>query len=223
MLLQAPSKFKDRNALGLVLLSGPDSARGVEVLAAVHRAEPLSAAAVIAGREFGPAPRAQLAHRAFLRCFRWTSMSCMTSFASVFRSAVQKSSSSHFRSPKSPQALERCMRVILALKSRSRPRSAACRRRASRSGVSTTRRISPGGYTASSRLIPSRVTWSQAAEPQAGTDRITGMRIGSRLDVCYRADYVRFTSRSRHSGQGWECLKLTQSGHSTNAASGIFV
>ncbi len=23
---------------------------------------------------------------------------------------------------------------------------------------------------------------------------------------------VRFTSRSRHSGQGWECLKLTQSG-----------
>ncbi len=30
MLLQASSKFEDRNALGLVLLSGPDSARGVE-------------------------------------------------------------------------------------------------------------------------------------------------------------------------------------------------
>ncbi len=32
------------------------------------------------------------------------------------------------------------------------------------------------------------------------------------MDVCFRADYVRFTSRSRHSGQGWECLKLVESG-----------
>ncbi len=32
-------------------------------------------------------------------------------------------------------------------------------------------------------------------------------------DVRYRADFVRFTPRSRHSGQDWECLKLTQSGH----------
>ena len=72
MLLQASSKFEDRNALGLVLLSGPDSARGVEILAAVLRAEPLSAAAVVSRLEFGPAPRAQLAHRAFLRCFRFS-------------------------------------------------------------------------------------------------------------------------------------------------------
>ncbi len=56
----------------------------------------------------------------------------------------------------------------------------------------------PGEYTASSRLTRSHVTRSQAAEPQAGTDRITGMRIGSRLDVCFRADYVRLTPRSRH-------------------------
>ncbi len=43
------------------------------------------------------------------------------------------------------------------------------------------------------------VTRSQADEPQAGTDRITGMRIGSRLDVRFRADYVCFTPKSGHS------------------------
>ena len=32
----------------------------------------------------------------------------------------------------------------------------------------------------------------------------------SSTDVRYRADFVRFTLKSRHSGQGWECLKLTQ-------------
>ena len=57
------------------------------------------------------------------------------------------------------------------------------------------------------------VTRSQAAEPQAGTDRITGMRIPSRLDVRFRADFVRFAPSNRHSGQGWECLKLTRSRH----------
>ncbi len=32
-------------------------------------------------------------------------------------------------------------------------------------------------------------------------------------DVRYPADFVRYTPRSRRSGQGWECLKLTQLGH----------
>ena len=100
------------------------------------------------------------------------------------------------------------MRLILALRSRSRPRSVACRCKIGKSGVSTTRRISPGEYTASSRPIPSRVTRYQAAEPQAGTDRGTGMRILSRLDVRFGPDYVRFTPSFGHSGQGWECLKL---------------
>ncbi len=40
------------------------------------------------------------------------------------------------------------------------------------------------------------LTRSQAAEPQAGTDRITGMRIGSRLDVRFGPDFVRFTPSS---------------------------
>ncbi len=31
-------------------------------------------------------------------------------------------------------------------------------------------------------------------------------------DVRFFAKYVRFTPNSRHSGQGWECLKLTQLG-----------
>ncbi len=60
-----------------------------------------------------------------------------------------------------------------------------------RSGVSTTRRISPGEYTAPLRPIPSRVTRSQAAEPQAGTDRGPGMRLLSRLNVRFGPDYVR--------------------------------
>ncbi len=38
-------------------------------------------------------------------------------------------------------------------------------------------------YSAPSRLIPSRVTRSQAAEPQAGTDRGTGTRLPSHLDA----------------------------------------
>jgi hypothetical protein len=32
--------------------------------------------------------------------------------------------------------------------------------------------------------------------------------------VRFRADCVCFTPRSRHSGLGWECLRLTQLGHS---------
>ena len=36
------------------------------------------------------------------------------------------------------------------------------------------------------------------------------IREHSLVDVRYRADFVRFTLNSRHSGQGWECLKLTQ-------------
>ena len=99
MLLESRSKIEDRNALGLVLPSGPDSARGVEILAAVLRAEPLRAAAVAPGLEFVPAPGAR-AHRA--APFRWASMSCMTAFASVFRSSVQRSSSSRFKSPRPP-------------------------------------------------------------------------------------------------------------------------
>ena len=35
-------------------------------------------------------------------------------------------------------------------------------------------------------------------------------------DVRFRADFVRSTSSSRHSGQGWECLKLTQAVVKTN-------
>ncbi len=130
--------------------------------------------------------------RASCRCFRWASMSVMTAFASVFRSSVHKSSSSRFKSPRlprSPQAL------------------------VGRSGVPTTRRISPGEYTAPSRLIPSRVTRSQAKEPQAGIDRITGMRILSRLDVRFGPDNVRFTPKSGHSRDlGWSLL-LTQRRH----------
>ncbi len=33
-------------------------------------------------------------------------------------------------------------------------------------------------------------------------------------NVCFGPDCVCSTSSSRHSGQGWECLRLTQSGHS---------
>ena len=36
------------------------------------------------------------------------------------------------------------------------------------------------------------------------------MRILSRLDVCFRADFVCLSPNKRHSGQGWECLKVTQ-------------
>jgi hypothetical protein len=32
-------------------------------------------------------------------------------------------------------------------------------------------------------------------------------------DARYRVDFVRFTPNKRHSGRGWECLKLTRLGH----------
>ena len=61
-----------------------------------------------------------------------------------------------------------------------------------------------GEYTASSRPIPSRVTLSQAAELQAGTDRGTGMRIPSRLNVRFGPDFVCFTPNSRRKWErGW--------------------
>ncbi len=72
-------------------------------------------------------------------------------------------------------------------------------RRCLASVVGITVNLFPGEYTAPSRLIPSRVTRSQAAEPQAGTDRGTGTKIGSHLDVCFRADYVRSSPKSGHS------------------------
>ena len=62
----------------------------------------------------------------------------------------------------------------------------------------------PGEYTASSRLISSRVTQHQAAEPQAGTDRRTGTRSLSRLDVCFGPNFVRSTPNSGRSRDlGW--------------------
>ncbi len=36
---------------------------------------------------------------------------------------------------------------------------------------------------------------------------------GVSADVRFRADFGRSTPSSRHSGQGWECLKLSRSGH----------
>ncbi len=40
--------------------------------------------------------------------------------------------------------------------------------------------------------------------------RLFPNRRHSLADVGFRADYVCFTPNRRHSGQGWECLKLTQ-------------
>ena len=37
-------------------------------------------------------------------------------------------------------------------------------------------------------------------------------KLAFRPNVRFRADFVCPTPRSRHSGQGWECLRLTQSG-----------
>ncbi len=85
-------------------------------------------------------------------------------------------------------------------------------RRCLASVVGITINLFPGEYTASSRLIPSRVTRSQAADPEAGVDRGPGMRLLSRLNVRFGPDYVRLSPSNRHSGKGWECLKLTHNG-----------
>ncbi len=61
MLLETGSKIENRHPLRLVLPSGPNSARGVEVLPTVLRTEFLDAAAVVPVLELGPAPRARLA------------------------------------------------------------------------------------------------------------------------------------------------------------------
>ena len=46
--------------------------------------------------------------------------------------------------------------------------------------------------------------WYQAAEPQAGTDRGTGTRLPSRLDVRFTPDFFRSTPSSRRSRDlGW--------------------
>ncbi len=78
--------------------------------------------------------------------------------------------------------------------------------------ASITINLFSGEYTASSRLISSRVTRSQAAEPQTGTDRGTGTRIRRRLDVRFGPNYVRFTPNSRHSRASAGLPLMTHSG-----------
>ena len=43
-------------------------------------------------------------------------------------------------------------------------------------------------------------------------------KLAFRPNVRFRADFVCSTPSSRHSGQGWECLRLTQTGHSGSPA-----
>ncbi len=57
-------------------------------------------------------------------------------------------------------------------------------------------------------------TWDWCPPPVPGRDAVGAEAAGGPLhrDVRFRADYVCLSPNSRHSGQGWECLKLTHSG-----------
>ncbi len=66
------------------------------------------------------------------------------------------------------------------------------------------------GVTLKVERLPELVDGLLSAE----RDRATGLiqsTVWVGRNVGYAPDFVRFTSRSRHSGQGWECLKLTPS------------
>ena len=56
-------------------------------------------------------------------------------------------------------------------------------------------------------------TWHRYPPHAPGRDAVGAEAAGgpSRRDVRFSADYVCFTPSSGHSGQGWECLKLTRS------------